>query len=201
MSSRRIFAIIPAAGHSQRMREPKLLLPWGDSTIIDCVLRAWCESNVTHVVIVLRKDDLLLSNACEKWSVDIVRPEVDPRDMKASIQCGLTHLAEMYEPTNIDQWMISPADLPQLTSALINRLIRAGENQPCVTAPRFRGRQGHPVLVPWALSSKVFTLRENEGLNRILEGREINFLDLPAEQYVADVDTPEQYNRLKDAQD
>ena len=34
------FAVIPAAGRSQRMRQPKLLLPWNHGTLIEHVLGA-----------------------------------------------------------------------------------------------------------------------------------------------------------------
>ena len=52
------FAIIPAAGRSQRMGEPKLLLPWGQSTIIEHVLAVWCASRVEAVVMVVHPDDV-----------------------------------------------------------------------------------------------------------------------------------------------
>ena len=42
--STRSFAVVPAAGRSRRMGRPKLLLPWGESTIIQQVLGAWRAS-------------------------------------------------------------------------------------------------------------------------------------------------------------
>lgn len=199
MMGRRVFAIVPAAGRSRRMGEPKLLLAWKGSTIIDCVLRAWCDSDVTRVIVVLRKDDQLLASACQQRPIEIVRPDRDPLDMKESIQVGLRHVANIYKPTGHDQWMVAPADLPGLKSELINQLIVQAKCRDRVTAPRFGGRQGHPVVLPWRLAEEVFTLSQNEGLDRILARQDINFVDLPAACRVADVDTPAEYERLRDA--
>lgn len=180
------------------MQQPKLLLPWNGSTIIDCVLRAWCNSNVSYVTVVLRRDDVTLSKVCEKWPVEIVRADRAPRDMKESIQLGLRRVVEVHEPTGRDRWMVAPADLPQLDAGLINQLIAAAASQPGVTVPRFGGRQGHPVLLPWGLSADVFALGADEGLDRVLEKQEINFVHFPAKWRATDVDTPEEYVRLKD---
>ena len=196
MSLRRIFAIIPAAGKSRRMGTPKLLLPWNDSTIIEQVLHAWCSSEVSHAIIVVRQDDVSLANVCAQWPVQIVRPHSDPRDMKESIQFGLRHVAERHQPTSHDQWMVAPADLPALSSDLINQLIHAAEDHSRVMAPRFGGRQGHPVLLPWESSADVFALDDDEGLDRVLAHQEIQFIDYPLEHRVADVDTSEEYRRL-----
>ena len=53
----RSFAVVPAAGRSERMGAPKLLLPLGDSTVIEHVLAAWTASPVTRTVVVVRADD------------------------------------------------------------------------------------------------------------------------------------------------
>ena len=57
----RSFAVIPAAGRSQRMGQPKLLLPWGRTTVIEHVLGVWRASRVTHTVIVVHPDDKFLA--------------------------------------------------------------------------------------------------------------------------------------------
>ena len=87
MSPFRSFAIVPAAGLSTRMGRPKLLLPWKGATIIDYVLEAWTSSGVSAVVIVVRKRDGDLAAACRGHaSVEVVSPDTDPEDMKASCQ-------------------------------------------------------------------------------------------------------------------
>jgi len=164
---------------------------------MDCVLRAWCDSDVTHVIVVLRRTDRSLARVCQKCPAEIVRPPRDPRDMKESIQFGLSHVTDVHSPTAEDRWMFAPADLPRLNVELINQLVHRAGSRDCVVAPRFGRRQGHPVSLPWPMSAHVRSLSQQQGLKAVLDGEEIDFLDLPAEERVGDVDTPEQYRRLK----
>ena len=164
---------------------------------MDAVLKAWCDSDVTHTIVVLRKDDRDLVDACQAWPVEIVRPIVDPRDMKESIQYGLRHLSESHAPTSQDRWMVAPADVPTLAAEVINQLLVASETTTGVIAARFGGRQGHPVSLPWSLSTDLFKLDDDAGLDRFLAKQEIAFVDFAAELRPNDVDTPEDYDRMR----
>ena len=60
----RFFGVIPAAGRSVRMGEPKLLLPWRDGTLIEHVLAQWLASRVACVTVVVHPDDQELAAVC-----------------------------------------------------------------------------------------------------------------------------------------
>jgi molybdenum cofactor cytidylyltransferase len=193
----RCYAIIPAAGHSRRMGESKLLLPWRDGQIIDAVLRAWTTSRVSQVVVVMRRDDQPLRTACDRWPVSVVTADQDPPDMKASIQIGLRHLCDIAK--SADRCFIAPADLPTLTAEIIDALIDASiaaTESEKIIVPRFGQRAGHPALLPWSLTNQIFGLAENEGVNRIVDHHEKLYVPFSAEKLVTDVDTPEQYQQL-----
>lgn len=199
-SSDRCFAVIPAAGRSRRMgREHKLLLPWRGATVIDHVLDAWTASSVEQVVIVVRKDDQLLQQACQRWqAVELSVPESDPEDMKRSIQLGVARIADSYQPHASDRWMVAPADLPTLRTELIDRLVAAGAGSDAILAPRFAGHRGHPVSFPWSLTGELFRLGADQGIDQILENHAVEWLDLPAEERPEDIDTPVDFQRLSD---
>lgn len=192
-SSGRCFAIVPAAGESRRMGQPKLMLPWGDVRLIDQVLQAWTTSNVDRVVVVVRSNDQQLLEACQRWPVDIVQPDHAPPDMKASLQIGLRHLQSEVQPSSADRCFIAPADLPTLSRTIIDRLIQTGADTGSITLPRFGQRPGHPALFPWELTNEIFQLAANEGVNRLV--REHHTIEIPfeADQAIQDVDTPEEY--------
>ncbi len=190
------FAIIPAAGRSRRMGQSKLLLPWGDDSIIGRVLQAWTNSRVDMVVIVMRKDDIDLQRACDGWPVSVLIPDQDPDDMKESIQLGLRHLAERAAPATTDRCFVAPADLPTLTADIIDALIATELTSQSIIVPRFGQRSGHPALLPWSLTGKIFDLAENEGVNRIVDQHGKTYVSFSAEKLVSDVDTPEQYQQL-----
>ena len=47
-----IAAVILAAGISTRMREPKMILPWGDTTVIGKVVSVIQQAGIQHIVVV-----------------------------------------------------------------------------------------------------------------------------------------------------
>lgn len=186
------FAIVPAAGYSRRMGQSKLLLPWAGGLIIDSVLRAWTTSQVHQVVVVMRRDDHQLRQACDRWPVSIVVADQDPPDMKASIQLGLRYLSGMANDN--DRCFIAPADLPTLTAEVIDALLATESDK--IVVPRFGDKTGHPALMPWSLTGQIFDLAENEGVNRIVNSHAKLYVPFSAEKLVTDVDTPQQYQQL-----
>ena len=181
------------------MGQPKLLLPWDKWTLIDQLLYAWTGSAVNQTVVVIREDDEGLRSACARWPVHIVRPLHAPRDMKESVQTGLRFLEQHWHPSDDDRCFIAPADLPGLTSDIINRLIEASADSSCVTIPRFGERQGHPVLLPWPVTQQVFDLPDDQGVNQVVDGNPQLLVPFSPDQFFTDVDTPDEYRRSADS--
>ena len=188
------YAVVPAAGSSQRMGQHKLLLPWNDVTLIEQVLAEWRNSRVDRIVVVVRKSDRRLAVACQRTGVEVVFPKADPRDMKASVQCGLRHFESRYSVTDSDVWMLAPADMPRLTWADIDIVLRAHDpRDPAILVPVVGGQSGHPVLFPWAASRDVFALGDDVGINSILKTHATRKVPLTNPGCLIDVDTPQDY--------
>ncbi|REK12398.1 MAG: nucleotidyltransferase family protein [Planctomycetota bacterium] len=196
----RSFAIIPAAGRSRRMGQPKLLMPWGESTVIDRVLEAWQASAVEAVVAVVHPDDRELMGRCLAGGAVVVQPSEPPAEMKDSILWGLKRL-EDYGLEDGDAWLAAPADMPALSSSLIDRVIEAYANdrrdKPHIWAPRHGEKRGHPVLFPWSLAAEVAQLGPDEGLNVLVDRYESRPVDVEDRAIVEDFDTPQEYDRLR----
>ena len=208
MTSRH-FALIPAAGHSSRMGEPKLLLPVDGRPLVVHTIAAWQRSHVHRIVVVVRPGDDALADVIRgaldsmTMGVDLVTPGTPPPDMKASLQMALQHVERKYAPTATDAFLVAPADMPQLSAPIIDRLIalHAANSSNKILAPSLSGRRGHPVLFPWPLASEVQALKAEEGLNAIVHRYPPNLVpceDLVAsdEYPFADIDTPEDYQQI-----
>jgi molybdenum cofactor cytidylyltransferase len=193
----RCYAIIPAAGRSARMGRHKLLLPFGDGCVMDRVLHAWTTSDVDDVYVVIRQADVALAECCRQWPVRILIPAEDPADMKASIQHGLQRIRKQCQPASTDCFLVAPADLPTITAPLINRLLHARRNDGRVIQPMFGDRRGHPVLLPWSATDAIFGLAPHEGLNAIIDRLPKQIVELPAQYYPDDMDTPNEYLRAR----
>jgi len=201
----RAFAIVPAAGHSVRMGQPKLLLPLEGRPLIAHVLDAWRRSGMERIVVVVRADDATLAAAVHALAipqVDLVQPEVPPPDMKASIQAALRHIAGTSSPTPDDCFVVAPADMPQLSPAIIQALRNEYNREPGrIVVPLAGGRRGHPVLFPWPLAGKVHALGQEEGLDMLVKQGSLAEVDCDGwisrnETPFTDIDTPEEYRRL-----
>src|SRR5687767_7060979 len=84
-------AVVPAAGASTRMGKPKLLLPWGQTTVLESTLAALQGGGVEAVVVVLAPDGPL-----SRWTPPPgVRCAVNPapaQGMLSSVRAGLEAL-------------------------------------------------------------------------------------------------------------
>ncbi len=182
------------------MGQPKLLLPWNGWTVLDQIMDAWTSSEVKNVVVVLRRDDEALQAACRRWPVHLVQPTDDPPDMKHSVLAGLEFLNEFWQPSDDDRCFVAPADLPQLSPDLIDRLLLASASIEEVVVPQFDDRIGHPALFSWKTTKLFAGLSEGLGINSIVEHHKKHVVQLSAAEYFSDIDTPEDYRRAMEEQ-
>ncbi len=216
------YAIVPAAGRSKRMGSPKLLLPWGHATIIEQVLAAWRSSRVDRILVVVHPDDRELAERCRGDRVTVVIPTVPPPEMKDSVAAALRHIESECLPSSDDCWLLAPADMPNLSSATIDRLLTQHARRSChserseesppppeilrcaqndtseapILVPVHGGRRGHPVLFPWPLAAEVFALSATQGVNQLRRRHAVLEVSCGADELGDDVDTVEDYRRL-----
>lgn len=190
----RAFAIVPAAGHSTRMGTHKLLLPLAGQPMLERVLRSWQQSRVDRVVVVARASDEAVHGICRRRGVELVTPAVDPPDMKASVQSALRHVERTYQPSPADVWLLAPSDMPQLQPEVMDRLLDEHDGlAPVILVPRHADRRGHPLLVPWIFTPRVYQLPEHLGVNALLSQGPVREVLFPQREAPQDVDTPEDY--------
>lgn len=192
----RFFAVIPAAGRSERMGTPKLLLPWGNRKLIEHVLEVWREGGVEHRIVVARHDDESLISICRDAGAIVCVPPTPPPEMKDSVAAALVLIEERFNPTSDDAWLLAPADLPLLSAQLIRRLQAEFQSSTTpVVVPRLPdGRTGHPVLFSWSLASKVPRL--TNGVKELLASEDIRYVPWQSSDDFRDVDIPDDYHSL-----
>lgn len=200
VGQRRMYAVLPAAGHSRRMGRPKLLLPLGDSTVIARLVAALRTGGVDDVIVVTRPDDVALQQAAAAAGAQVVRPGADPADMRQSVQYALDYLAQQRQPAADDGWMLIPADHPLVDAEIIAGLLadwRAGTAP--ILIPTHAGRRGHPTLFRWALADEVPRIPPHQGLNRLVHDHDSDVQECPVESdhILLDLDTLEDYERLQ----
>jgi molybdenum cofactor cytidylyltransferase len=183
------------------MGRPKLLLPHAGATVLEHLLAVWQSSRVDRIVVVAHTDDGEVHACCRRMGVELVVPATPPPEMKVSVAAALAYIAEEFSPTSCDAWLLAPADMPRLSREVIDRLLAehaARADQPCILAPSHGGKRGHPVLFPWPLAAEVDDLADEEGVNAIVQRHKVRELACDDAGVLADLDTPEDYRRLRD---
>lgn len=193
-------AIVPAAGASRRMGRPKLLLPFGNTTILGALAAALRAGGASPVVIVAAPDDPELREWARAFGAMVaLNPDPD-RGMLSSIREGLAALGG---PARLAQRgevvLVAPADLPALRPATVAELLwrRAAAGAP-LAVPAYQGKRGHPLAIAPDLLPEVESLDLSVGLKQLLERHAASVLEVPVEDpgAVRDVDTPDDYQRL-----
>jgi molybdenum cofactor cytidylyltransferase len=195
----RLFAIIPAAGHSRRMGQPKLLLPLGTKTVLGRLLEALRHPRIARTVVIVRPDDAGLKRVVELAGATVIQPAHDPAEMRNSVEIGLQFLEDQDRLTADDGWILVPGDHPVLDPVAIDQLVSRWKAAPCpILIPTFQGRRGHPTFFSGSLAREVPRIPVDCGLNWLVRQHAAGVLehavDSPA--VLTDLDTPDDYARL-----
>lgn len=198
--SPRLFAVIPAAGQSRRMGQPKLLLPLAEGTVISRLLAVLRRPEIVETLVVIRPGDEPLRSAVVQAGATPLVPKEPPPEMRTSVEHALHYLLERCSPSPEDGWLLSPADHPLLDAAVLDQLVACWRNSPDkIVIPTHRGRRGHPVIFPFRLADEVFALPADEGLNALVRRHteQVTELAVNSPAILLDLDTPEDYERLR----
>jgi molybdenum cofactor cytidylyltransferase len=197
-----IAGILLAAGESKRFRpENKLLYKIYGKPLLEYLLEAFLQSNVDVITIVVgyQKDEIIeLSNKIiSSSSIPVTYVEnkgYNKGGMSSSIIKG------MQSVINSDAVLITPADIPFITTDVINEVIKYYNlNKPKIIIPTFEQRKGHPILLSSDLFNEIISISEElRGLKEITTKYNSEAVFLPTEEkgIIRDFDTKEDLQSL-----
>jgi molybdenum cofactor cytidylyltransferase len=186
------------------MGRSKLALPLGSRCVLEQVIATLLQAGVEQVLVVVgpQSDDLRL--LAEKAGAQVLSLPGDTPDMRATVERGLQWLEERFHPQPDDGWLLLPADHPTLDPNLIERLLAAWERRTgrTILLPTFGGKGGHPVLIGWRHVAGIRALPAGLGINVYLgqQRSQIWEIAVATPDILCDLDTPEDYERLTQAQ-
>ncbi len=141
--------IILGAGASSRMGRPKLLLPWGDTSVIGHLIGQWRALDAMQIAVVCRRGDEALGVELDHLgfprSGRIENPQPE-RGMFSSILCAANWTGWKRE---IAVWAIVLGDQPHVRLETLRTVLKFQAGHPAaVCQPEFGGHARHPVLLP-----------------------------------------------------
>lgn len=192
-----ISAIILAAGESKRMGQPKMMLKWGKTTVLEHVISVFANAGVENIVVVTgaaREDvEAAISRLKNDHPVRSVFNEgYSTGEMLSSIQCGLRELRDGVSRAAL----IALGDQPQVREGSVRRVCEMfKETGNPLVVPSYHMRRGHPWLAEESLWDEILAMRAPQTPRDFLNSHadQINYVEVDDEGILADLDTPEQY--------
>jgi molybdenum cofactor cytidylyltransferase len=145
--------VILAAGRSSRMGRPKLLLPWGRTTVLGHLIKQWRTLRAAQLAVVCAPGNPAIQAELDRLRFPAANRIPNPapdRGMFSSIQCAAQWPG--WHPT-LTHWAIVLGDQPHLHPSTLQHVLDFSARHPAkVCQPARHGHGRHPVLLP----KKVF---------------------------------------------
>jgi molybdenum cofactor cytidylyltransferase len=192
-----LIALIPAAGKSSRMGEPKLLLSLYGKSVLECVLESLQHPCISDIAMLLRADDLAVSAVLHQlpYSVRTYRTALPTQDMRASVAYLLKALGGQHR----GGWLLIPPDTVAVEQAVLERMLTAAAAYPDqIIVPVHQGDRGHPTIFPPSLPQDLRIIPEQQGLNWLLrtQPERVVEVECPEESVLWNINTPASWQRL-----
>jgi molybdenum cofactor cytidylyltransferase len=188
-----IWAIVLAAGESKRMGRPKLILPFGEKTMIEIVVDNAIQSKADGVLVVLGSSAEKIAEKIRDYPVKTtVNPEFR-QGMLSSIQWGVKSL-----PEDTRAVLVMLGDQPLIPGSAIDKIVDAyRQTGKGIVLPVYNKRRGHPILIDMRYRDEVKRISPDTGLRALVHSHAEDILEVEVDApgILRDIDTLEDYDR------
>ena len=185
-----ISAIIPAAGKSVRMGQQKMLMPWGNTTVLGKVIQTIQSAGVEDITLVTNST---IASQITDYKLPITLN--DGGEMLESIQLGL-----QAQKLSAKATLICLGDQPQVEERSVRSVCNSfRKNKSSIVVPSYQMRRGHPWLIARELWDEVLRMRAPESMRDFLNTHknDIFYVELDTPNILLDLDTPADYLKFK----
>ena len=195
---RRVAAVVLAAGESRRMGRNKLLLPWGDTTVLGLTIANALASGVMEVMVVVGHEGEAVARVAEAQGVGAILWNKDyAKGMLTSVQTAIRHL-----PPTIEAILVMLGDQPMVEPNVFDALLAAYAASPLgFVAPSHHGQRGNPVLIDRRHFAELLALPPEAAPRHLLQRHPDDLLTIEVDTAAVlhDLDRPEDYERWRGA--
>ena len=181
---RAVSAVVPAAGLSKRMGGPnKLLLPYGETTVVGAVVLTLIECGLDVVVVTGRDADLVAQAVAPARAV--FNPDFE-QGLGGSIAVGARNVPEG------NAILIALGDMPALINETVDAIIASGTDD-FIVVPHYLGAPkvpGHPVLFGAKFREALTQLSGEKGAKEVIDANPANVVTLHFRGAFKGIDVP-----------
>jgi len=194
-----VSAIVLAAGDSSRMdSENKLLMKYGDKTLVEQVVDNVLASAAAEVIVALghQADKIreTLKDRCVRFAVN----QNFKLGMTTSIHAGVEAAATETHGYMIclsDQPFILPQEFTRLVFAFEVALTKPGSD---ILVPVYQGQRGNPVIFSSKFRNDILAHKGLKGCKGIIKGNPdaVCEVEMTTQNILTDIDTVDDYKTL-----
>lgn len=188
--------IILAAGQSKRMARSKIVLPWGERTVIGTIITSFLNAGLKQIIVVTGGYRELVEAEVDNYGVEkIFNPKFENGEMAVSLQTGLSKIA-----SDCNGVFVALGDQPDIHSDDLIGIMKKSDQFPeKLIVPSYSMRRGHPWLIPTNYFNEIKALKSPDTMKTFIQKHEndIEYYLVQKSNILADLDTPEDYKRLR----
>lgn len=186
-----VAALILAAGRSSRMGKFKPLLPIGEHTLIEQVIKNIRAASIERILVVVGYQAEILIPVLERNQVSWVENPDYTQEMFLSVKVGIKRLDK-----SIPAFFLMPCDMPFVLPQTYGKLLSVFDpEQMDIIRPRYLNRNGHPVLISASKIPSIAMYSSDGGLRSLVKQQDWRIADLECNDpgIAIDLNFPEDY--------
>lgn len=193
--SKRIGAVILAAGGSSRFGEPKQLIPFRGKSLVRRIIDAAWDAGCSPVVVVIGSDNEKLHRELDRAGVVTVQNKQWQRGIGSSIRCGIQGLIN--NSSDVEASVLLVCDQPAVDAPVIERLIARRETTgKTIVASSYADTLGVPALFARSIFEELLSLGDKAGAKSIVLRSRERVASFPFPEGLIDIDTWEDWEKL-----
>ncbi|MFP4505897.1 MAG: NTP transferase domain-containing protein [Cyclobacteriaceae bacterium] len=189
--------ILLAAGKSARMGKPKQLLQLRGKSLLRHAAEVALSSRLGPLIVVLGAYADQMQPELEGINYDLVYNQQWEEGMGSSIRAGVTHLQQKY--THCRGAIVMLCDQPYVSVDLLEKLVHTyHKSHKPIIASAYRGTMGVPAYFHRSYFDRLSQLEGGTGARKLIKQHGEDAGVVTFSQGGIDIDTPEDYQMLKD---
>jgi len=187
--------IILAAGSSSRLGTAKQNLVYKDETLLQRAIKAAQGTGCYPIIVVLGANIGVIIPTVESLPATIIYNDDWQQGMSSSIRLGISELQK--NPAKISSVILMLCDQPFVNTGLLNQLILSATKNSIVVCA-YNSGIGPPVFFDGYYFPELLLLQGNDGAKEVILKYEDHITTIPFPFGNIDIDTTDDFERLKD---
>jgi len=191
-----IAILILAAGSSSRMGEPKQLLAWKDTTLLENAIKNALASQCKVVSVVLGANAKAIRKQISEYQIEVIENTSWKSGLGTSIATGVDTLSD--KTPDIDGLLVMLADQPLIDTVYLNLMIESFvKHRKPIIATAYKSRAGVPALFDKKYFDELVQLSADDyGAKKIINRSNSEVFIIDPKYKSIDIDTPSEYLNL-----